>query len=215
LKTAPLEEAAVLPHLVVLLSKQASRNNKESPVSKPRVRVACVVLAAALGGCGGGGDGAARLAAVQKALDAHPPAVGVPRGKACEVGSPVADAYMDPDKLSHVKEVKVTPDGTGMGIGMAQDPCYKFTWDSSVTFGQPAFPGEGVALGRYIVDKVGDDETVGSGQAAPFRAHFEATGLGKELIAAGLATLPQDVPNGHATITKDADGNFVAQTQLQ
>jgi len=96
----------------------------------PRVRISLVVFAAALGGCGAGGDGAARLAAVQKALDAHPPAIG-------------------------------------------------------------------------------------SGQAAPFRAHFEPTELGKELIAAGLATRPEDVPNGHATITKDADGNFVAQAQLQ
>ncbi len=184
-------------------------------MSMPRLRISLFVFGAALVGCGGGGDGAARLAAVQKALDAHPPAIGVPRGKACEVGSPVADAYMDPNKFSHVKEVKVTPDGTGMGIGMAQDPCYKFTWDSSVTFDQPAFPGVGVAIGRLIVDKVGDDETVGSGQAAPFRAHFEANDLGKELIAAGLAQPPRDVPNGHATITKDADGNFVAQAQLQ
>ncbi len=178
------------------------------------VRISLVIAAIATGGCGGG-DGGAR-AAVQKALDASPPVLGVPRGKACEIDSSVDDAWMDPTRFKSIKEVKIAPAGRGEGI-LADAPCYTFTWDSSVVFDPKAqvFDGVAVTLGRLIVDKVGDDESVGGVQAAPFRAHFEASDIGKELIAAGLANQPQDVPNGHATITKDADGNYVAQTQSQ
>jgi len=181
-----------------------------------RIRISLVVFAVSIAGCGAGGDGGARTAAVQKALDANPPVLGVPRGKACELDSAVVDAWMDPTRFKSIKEVKIAPAGYGSGI-LADAPCYTFTWDSSVVFDPKAqtFNGTAVPLGRLIVDKVGDDETVGGVQAAPFRAHFEATDLGKELIAAGLASRPQDVPNGHAMITKDADGNYVAQTQLQ
>ncbi len=179
------------------------------------VRISLVVAAIATGGCGGG-DGGARAAAVQKALDASPPVLGVPRGKACELDSPAVDAWMDPARFKSIKEVKIAPAGHGEGI-LSDAPCYTFTWDSSVVFDPKAqvFDGTAVPLGRLIVDKVGDDETVAGAQAAPFRAHFEANEIGKELIAAGLVNQPQDVPNGHATITKDADGNYVAQTQLQ
>jgi hypothetical protein len=180
-----------------------------------RVWISVVIMAVAAVGCGGG-DGGARSAAVQKALDASPPVLGVPQGKECEQDSPGVDAWMDPARFKSVKEVKIVPAGYGTGI-LADAPCYTFTWDSSVVFdpkGQ-VFSGSALPLGRLIVDKVGDDETVAGVQAAPFRAHFEASKLGKELIAAGLANQPLDVPNGHAAITKDADGNYVAQIQQQ
>ncbi len=210
MQTAPLEGELFLPRPLVLLYR-------EPHLSLPaRIRISLVVFAASIAGCGAVGDGGARTAAVQKALDASPPVLGVPRGKACEVDSTVDDAWMDPTRFKSIKEVKIAPAGHGEGI-LADAPCYTFTWDSSVVFDPKAqvFDGVAVPLGRLIVDKVGDDESVGGVQAAPFRAHFEASDIGKELIAAGLANQPQDVPNGHATITKDADGNYVAQTQIQ
>jgi hypothetical protein len=178
------------------------------------VRYGYLAFALAFAGCGAGGDGSARVAAVQKALDAHPRLLGVPRGKACKVGAVIADDWMDPQRFAHVKEVKIKPAGTQNSI-FGPLPCYTFTWDSSVAFGTPAFHGVNVSLGRFIVDKVGDDETVGSVQAAPFRAHFEASEVGKDLIAAQLAQHPDDIANGHAMLTKDADGNFVAEIQPQ
>ncbi len=215
----------MMGHLCTLLRSRASffchacsfYCLKEPQVSLPaRIRTSLVVFAVSIAGCAAVGDGGARTAAVQKALDASPPVLGVPRGKACELDSPAVDAWMDPTRFKSIKEVKIAPAGHGEGI-LADASCYAFSWDSSVVFDPKAqvFNGTAVPLGRLIVDKVGDDETVAGVQAAPFRAHFEPTDVGKELIAAGLVGRPQDVANGHAMITKDADGNYVAQTQLQ
>jgi hypothetical protein len=65
-----------------------------------------------------------------------------------------------------------------------------------------------IVLGRYIVDKVGDEETEPFGNVSPFRMTFHPSAFGMKLIADELATPPQKTVDGQASLSKDVDGHL-------
>ncbi len=69
-----------------------------------------------------------------------------------------------------------------------------------------------VNLGRYVVEKVGDNESGPMGLTiTPFRAEFIPSPVGKILIDGHAATAPENLPDGQAVVHRDADGKWVAQ----
>jgi hypothetical protein len=182
-----------------------------------------VTTAAILAACGGGGgesssaatvsvaaDG--RTAAIQKLLDMKPQTLEVPHGKICGARTNYSRITLEPAKWAHVAEVHAVP-----AANSGTEPCAIFTWVKTANV-HNVFNGiiyEWTAnIGRYIVDKVGDEEPGAlGGKVTPFKAHFVANKLGAEIIAASIIKAPADITDGGATLHKDADGNWVAAAQ--
>ena len=147
-----------------------------------------------------------RAVAIQKALDARPP-------HAIVIGNV---GYCDSRTIAIYKrlpQVHVTPASDRLGR-----KCEKIIWDADTGVASaPAFDSyqKLVAIGRFIVDKVGEAEQRPSFgttvTVTPFRAHFEASGLGESLLKEHLATTPADLTDGLAVMHKDADGQWIAQ----
>ena len=150
-----------------------------------------------------------RAAAVQKAFDSNPPTQSAPAGHVCTPHGVLIKAIV---RLKNVSEAHVTqapPNSYGQ--------CWLVTWDGA--------PGvvKGVAnlrtqranvlvpLGRYVLDKVGDNQDMLGTTIAPFRAHFVASPLGASMIKAGVSHRPPDVADHEVEFHKDADGNWVAK----
>jgi hypothetical protein len=189
------------------------------------VSTAAITSALILAGCGGSasnsgsGSGDARAAAIQKALDARPVIGAVRSGRLC--GRPEDFAHiarlLDPKAYTHVPGAHITPNGTKhrVGGGLATEPCMFLSWDASTgIINSPTrdYGAETSAkMGRFVVDKVGDEQDGPMGKTTPYKAHFEPNDLAKALIAAGIVERPADVNDGPALLHKDADGQWVAQ----
>jgi hypothetical protein len=163
-----------------------------------------------LAACGDNG----RLKAVQAAMDAsaRQPILSVPNNDYCGqlYAKTVGRRDLDPDSYKGMSHVSVTPVVTHDFMGAHN--CFHFAWDSSARFDAfgTAEDRSNLIIGRYVVDKVGDDQTgLFGAKIAPFKAHFEANDIGKMLIARGLARAPNDIENGQATVGTDADGKWV------
>jgi hypothetical protein len=172
-------------------------------------------FAIASAGCSGtSNDGAEKAAAIQKNLDTEPPIAEVISGRRC--GETAADfAQGDPRAYAHVPGAHVARDGTRAMPDWPprMAPCYQVSWPPSVR--QEPYKSVGaVAIGKFLVDKVGEDEDVttaaGVIKATPYKAHFVANDMGKALIDAHLATPPSDITDGRAALHKDADGKWIA-----
>ena len=115
--------------------------------------------AIALAGCSGGAQSDGRLAAIQTALDAHPPFINVPNGTVCHL-----DVYWPagnyPSKFKGLSYVTVKPAGVHRDMFSGTEPCTTVTWDASAHFTpQPGNEESGtIPIGRFIVDKVGDEQ---------------------------------------------------------
>ena len=175
-----------------------------------KIAALCVVVVASA--CSGAAnDVPGKTAAIQALLDSSEkrPAVMVPNGKNCPGW--MSTLPTDIAAFQAIKEVHVSKDGA----------CYDFTWDASALI----LPGERMGplgpvhiftapVGRYIVDKVGDEADGPAGtKITPYKAHFEKNAIGPELLAAhewnGKAG--DDITDGQAVLHKDADGKWIAQ----
>jgi hypothetical protein len=153
-----------------------------------------------------------RAAAIQKLLDTKPQTLEVPHGKICGARTNYSRITLDPNKWEHVVEVHVTPLG-----GSGENRCATFAWAPAASvrhdFDGIVYTWQ-TTIGRYIVDKVGDEEPGAlGGKVTPFKAHFVANKLGAEFIAASIIKAPADITDGGATLHKDADGNWIAGPQ--
>lgn len=160
--------------------------------------------------CGGalGGDG--RREAIQTALDADPPSQQVFSGRWCDKVS---------DKYRKVALVHIKDDGTQISTyPRAEKQCYLYSWEPSAHIASKTIPITGTgyftaAIGRFIIDKVGTEADVSTGfgtvKATPFKAHFQVNEVGKQLIAAGIATPAPDISDGQVALHKDADGKWI------
>ncbi len=161
-------------------------------------------------GVGGGGDDG-RNAAAQLALDAQPRTVIVPNGKSCHIDIYWRDEA--PKNFKGVPGVTVVASGTETSF-MGTSPCTTVTWPKSVIVPNPLLDTEraAISIGHFVLDKLGDNVDAGTGTfRAPFKAHFEASTLGGELIKRKLATAPSDITDGTIEFHKDADGKWVAR----
>jgi hypothetical protein len=144
----------------------------------------------------------ARGTAVQKALDDAPPRFIIAYGN---------KTATDAAKYKGFPHVHLTPVKTHASSYTV------VTWDKDMPIvPTPTYMGRSYPsgiIGRMIVDKLGDDQIGAFGvKVTPFRAHFEINSLGKELLLRHIIEVaPTDITDGHAEITKDADGNFVAK----
>ena len=184
--------------------------------------LAATLVATVLVACSAN-DTEARKAAIQRTLDASPARVEVYAGYVCRAArSNSGYPQGDPEKLATVPHVHVGPvvQRPSMQDIMPIDkfksygtkPCRLVTWDSTANVQAPSIGWlSPVVIGRWVVDKIGEEQTGNMGKFTPFTAHFEANDIGKGLIAAGLQSAPADVPNGMAALYKDANGNWVAQ----
>jgi hypothetical protein len=177
-----------------------------------------VVVAMILSACGGGasnvgGSEDPRVAAIQTALAAppHGTMAAVEYGQQCTtpwqlMGPPPPD----PRSYAHIPGAHVVKDGMSRpDILGKRYACFSVTWDPAVaTLDGPRMMA---TLGRYLVDKVGDEQDSALGKITPYRAHFEPNPTGTALIAARLATKPEDIADGQALLHKNADGAWVAQ----
>jgi len=176
--------------------------------------IMAVSIAALSGGGASSNDG--KAAAIQVALDTKPPIAEVISGRRC--GETAADfAQGDPRAYAHIPGAKVVRDGSRALPFVSPPrtaPCYQVSWPPSVQQEPYKSVGE-VAIGKFLVDKVGDDQdvttAVGTMKATPYKAHFVANDMGKALIDAHLATPPPDITDGQAALHKDADGKWIAQ----
>jgi hypothetical protein len=171
-----------------------------------------LLSAVALVGCGGGQDDG-RLAAIQAALDARQPFINVPNGKVCHL-----DVYWpagnSPDKFKGLSYVSVKAAGVQHDMMMGTQPCTIVTWAPSAHFTVNAANEENGSLpiGRFIVDKVGDEQDGPLGtKVTPFKVHFEWSAIGKDMLARHLAQEPTPPTDPMAELHKDADGKWVAQ----
>ena len=169
------------------------------------------LLDACSGGAGSGVGDDGRKAAIQTLLDSAQvrPSVMVASGKNCP--GFMSNLPSNIRAFNGIREAHVRPDGR----------CFDITWEASANV-QPLermgplgpINGYGAPVGRYVIDKVGDNVTGADGTTtAPYRAHFEIVPLGSELQKAGMwnGKRPDDVTDGHASLHKDADGKWVAQ----
>ena len=157
--------------------------------------------------CGTGSDQAARITAIQTALDTKPPSHEVPNGRSCfkDPGAYRKIAYV------HIKKDE-SPDFTG------SKTCFFLSWEPSVHLTEERIPITGsvyytAPIGRFVVDKIGTEADVTTGfgtiKATPFKAHFQQNDVGKELIGAGIATPAPDITDGQVALHKDADGKWL------
>jgi len=190
------------------------------------VRHAIVVSALLLAGCGGGTSGGAdpHVLAIQTALDFKAPTAMVYSGYACEQYGQYRDGG-DPLRYAafpgaHVGPVVKRPLFEGVVPASQIKPggptksCREVTWDASagITQTSPGSTFGRAPLGRYVVDKVGDEQDGILGtKFRPYRSHFVPSPLGTKLIAAGIAKQPDANDEGQAVFHKDADGKWVAQ----
>ncbi len=169
--------------------------------------------AIALAGCSGGAQSDGRLAAIQTALDAHPPFINVPNGTVCHL-----DVYWPagnyPSKFKGLSYVNVKPAGVHRDMFSGTEPCTTVTWDASAHFTpQPGNEESGtIPIGRFIVDKVGDEQDGPLGmKLTPFKQHFEWSAIGKDMLARHVAIEPTAPADRSAVLHKDADGKWVAE----
>lgn len=155
----------------------------------------------ALAGCGSPVHGDPRFAAAQKALDADPPTGAVAYYQVC-------DFYRPEFRTASYRSVP----GAHLGSTVNDDPrCRHLAWDTNVKFGEIVFNSARVPLGRWILDKIGEDQQIQGIRTAPYRAHAEISPLGRALVAAKIAKTPSDPTEGYVYLTKDADGNVQAE----
>lgn len=91
-------------------------------------------------------------------------------------------------------------------------PCRAVTWDGTAAVKQSSAGSTyGLAtLGRYVLDKLGEDAQQMGITYAPFRAHFEPSTTGKALIDAHIVRAPALSHEGSMFMSKDADGHIKA-----
>lgn len=89
-----------------------------------------------------------------------------------------------------------------------QQICWKHVWPVAAQFTFVRGNGD-IVLGRYIVDKVGDEETEPYGKISPFRMTFHPSAFGVKLIAAKIATPPKKTVDSQASFSKDVDGHLI------
>ena len=186
-------------------------------------QVILVATVALLTGCGSGaGHSNERNAAVQAALDAKPPVATVYAGYVCLTygsypqGDPnrytgIPGAHVGPVLKRPLYEGIVQP--SQIKSGGPTKPCRAVSWDagSGVKHSSAGSTYGLATLGRYILDKVGDDAQQLGGTYAPFRAHFEPSATGKALIDAHIVHAPSQSREGSMFMSKDADGHVKAQ----
>lgn len=184
------------------------------------------LFSAALVSCGtasGGVSGTAtdpRIVAIQTGLDSSYtwPSADVASGPVCayKLSGLSLSPALNPKTYASIPGAHVSrsrQDGATL--------CYKVTWDPSVGVKvvQPCpmcSQRSAIKIGRYIVDKVGAEQTTsyGSGMSTsmtPYKAHFQANKIGKALIDAKMAKAPVDITDGQASLHKDADGKWIAE----
>lgn len=189
--------------------------------------LAALAVSVVLAGCGGGtssgGTSASdpRAVAIQKALDTKSPTESIESGIICDVDS--GYYYYRLKKFASIPGVTISPEFVGhqdynSGGYLAKPPyrkekCRRVTWSASS--GAQTKPDNifgSVPLGKYVVDKVGDDSQQMGTTVTAFRAHFEPTATGKAFIARyKYDTVTKKYADGQAIMHKDADGNWVAQ----
>ena len=173
-----------------------------------------VVLAGCGGGTSSGGASASdpRAVAIQKALDTKSPTESIESGTICDVDS--GYYYYRLKKFASIPGVTISPEFVGhqtynSGGYPAKPPylkekCRRVTWSASS--GAQIKPDSifgTVPLGRYVVDKVGDDSQQMGTTVAAFRAYFEPTATGRPLWRATNTTLSRkSTPMGRRSCTK-------------
>jgi hypothetical protein len=194
------------------------------PLARAVSAALAVVALGALCACAastGPDDSPARKAAIQRALDARPVTGGVEAGRLCgraEDWAGLAPRF-NPHRYERVPGAHVRADGDAARIGSdwtARNPCWFVSWDAATGVNN-APAGSAIAIqvaaniGRYAVDKVGEDQTgAGGGKLTPYTAHFEPSALGKALIAAGVVHEPTPI-DARASLVKNADGAWVVE----
>ncbi len=78
--------------------------------------------------------------------------------------------------------------------------CRSISWPGDTT-GQV----HEASLGRYVVEKIGPDQSTRGMTYAPFRARFEPSTIGSALIAHRIRSAPRSELEGSVSFSKDAD----------
>lgn len=179
------------------------------------------LIALLLAGCGGGSASDGRAAAIQTALDTtKKQTVSVKYGYVCW-SSRDFFTKPPPSDYSSIPGVHVGPLVHRLAYQHSDYSlsCKRVTWEPNILLGATTndngigYPQSSayVSLGRYVVDKVGDEVDGPLGMhVTPFRAHFDASVVGAALIARKEAQQPLDIADGQAIMHKDADGKWIA-----
>lgn len=155
-------------------------------------------------GCGGGEQNA-KFNAIQAAFDANPVIEFAPNGRVC--------GYFSKPDWEKVSIVHIKPAGIDEGGSMLK--CFEYSWPASIKFiSKKDYFGNtrsAVQTGRYIVDKVGEEQDDAQGvKSTPFKAHFEPSEVGAAMFTAKVVERPPDISN-MLPMHKDADGKWVVR----
>jgi len=190
-----------------MISETVATCAGERRMSAP-ARSAMVFAFAAIAGCAGAGsDG--RLAATQRAMNQSPALnVGLPAKKVCDIAvyGVTADAYVG---LPGANVGPRVPEYRG--IPSRQQTVHPEPYCRSISWsGNNVGNVHEASLGRYIVEKIGPDQSAMGMTYAPFRARFEPSQIGSVLIARRIHSAPRSALEGSVSFSKDADDKLRA-----